>query len=131
MEIFWKAVGGSLIALILGMILEKRSPDAATVLTLLVCCMLLEVALRFLSPIIDFYHTLSSLGGLDRDNMEILMKATALGLISQISSMLCADAGNSALGKGIEIVAVCAILWISLPLLSSLVELIGDVVGQL
>ena len=131
MEIFWKAVGGSLIALILGMILEKRSPDAATVLTLLVCCMLLGVAMRFLSPIIDFYHTLSSLGGLDRDNMEILMKATALGLISQISSMLCADAGNSALGKGIEIVAVCAILWISLPLLSSLVELIGDVVGQL
>ena len=131
MEIFWKAVGGSLIALILGMILEKRSHDAAIVLTLLVCCMLLGVALRFLSPIIDFYHTLSSLGGLDRDNMEILMKATALGLISQISSMLCADAGNSALGKGIEIVAVCAILWISLPLLSSLVELIGDVVGQL
>ena len=131
MEIFWKAVGGSLIALILGMILEKRSPDAAIVLTLLVCCMLLGVAMRFLSPIIDFYHTLSSLGGLDRDNMEILMKATALGLISQISSMLCADAGNSALGKGIEIVAVCAILWISLPLLSSLVELIGDVVGQL
>lgn len=131
MEIFWKAVGGSLIALILGMILEKRSQDAAIVLTLLVCCMLLGVAMRFLSPIIDFYHTLSSLGGLDRDNMEILMKATALGLISQISSMLCTDAGNSALGKGIEIVAVCAILWISLPLLSRLVELIGDVVGQL
>jgi len=131
MEIFWKTVGASLIALILGMILAKRSPDAATVLTLLVCCMLLGVAVGFLTPIVDYVHTLSSLGGIDRNNLEILMKATALGLISQISAMLCADAGNSALGKGIEIMAVCAILWVSLPLLSELVELISDVVGQL
>ena len=131
MEIFWKSVGASLIALILGMILAKRSPDAATVLTLLVCCMLLGVAVRFLSPIVDYMHTLSSLGNNDRDNLEILMKATALGIISQISAMLCVDAGNSALGKGIEIMAVCAILWVSLPLLSELVELISEVVGQL
>ena len=131
MEIFWKSVGASLIALILGMILAKRSPDAATVLTLLVCCMLLGVAVRFLSPIVDYMHTLSSLGNIDRDNLEILMKATALGIISQISAMLCVDAGNSALGKGIEIMAVCAILWVSLPLLSELVELISEVVGQL
>ena len=131
MEIFWKSVGASLIALILCMILAKRSPDAATVLTLLVCCMLLGVAVRFLSPIVDYMHTLSSLGNIDRDNLEILMKATALGIISQISAMLCVDAGNSALGKGIEIMAVCAILWVSLPLLSELVELIRDVVGQL
>lgn len=131
MDIFWKAVGGSLIALILGMILGKRSPDAATVLTLLVCCMVLGIAISFLSPIVDFCRTLSSMGGLDRDNMEILMKATALGIISQIASMICNDAGNSALGKGIEIMAVCAIMWISLPLLSRLVELISDVVGQL
>ena len=59
------------------------------------------------------------------------MKATALGIISQIASMLCADAGNSALGKGIEIVAVCAILWISLPLLTALTDLIQDTLGQL
>ncbi len=131
MDIFWKAIGGSLIALIFGLVLVKRSPDVAVVLNLLVCCMLIGIAMGFLSPLFTFFQQLADLGGLDRDKLEILMKATALGLISQITSMLCADAGNSALGKGIEIAAVCAIMWTSLPLLSALTELIKDILGQL
>lgn len=131
MDIFWKAIGGSLIALVFGLVLAKRNPDVAVVLNLLVCCMLVGIAMGFLSPLLTFFQQLADLGGLDRDKLEILMKATALGLISQIASMLCADAGNSALGKGIEIAAVCAILWISLPLLSALTELIKDTLGQL
>jgi stage III sporulation protein AD len=131
MSIFWKAVGGSLITLVLGLVLKKRNPDVATVLDLVICCMLLGIAMGFLSPILDFFQQLAQASRLDNDKLEILMKATALGIISQIASMLCADAGNSALGKGIEIVAVCAILWISLPLLTALTDLIQDTLGQL
>lgn len=131
MEVFWKAIGGSIIALVFGLVLEKRNPDVAVVLNLLMCCMLLCVALGFLSPVMDFFRSLSSLGGLDPDNMGILLKAAALGMISQIVSMLCTDAGNSALGKGIEIASVCAIAWISLPLMSALVELIQKIITRL
>ena len=131
MSIFWKAVGGSLIALIVGLVLKKRNSDVGTVLDLLVCCMLLGIAIGFLSPIVDFLHQVAQVSNLDSDKMEILMKATALGIISQIASMVCTDAGNSALGKGIEIVAVCAILWIALPLLSALTDLIQDTLGQI
>ena len=131
MSIFWKAVGGSLIVLIVGLVLKKRNSDVGTVLDLLVCCMLLGIAIGFLSPIVDFLHQVAQVSNLDSDKMEILMKATALGIISQIASMVCTDAGNSALGKGIEIVAVCAILWIALPLLSALTDLIQDTLGQI
>lgn len=131
MSIFWKAVGGSLVTLVLGLVLKKRNADVATVLDLVICCMLLGIAMGFLSPILDFFQQLAQASRLDNEKLEILMKATALGIISQIASMLCADAGNSALGKGIEIVAVCAILWISLPLLTALTDLIQDTLGQL
>lgn len=131
MDVFWKAIGGSFIALIFGLVLAKRNPDIAVVLNLLACCMLLAVALGFLGPVVEFFRQFSTLSGLGPDNMEILMKATALGMVSQIAAMLCADAGNSALGKGIEIIAVCTILWISLPLLNALVELIKEVIAEL
>ena len=130
MDIFWKATGGGLVALVLGLVLKKRNPDIATVLDLLVCGVILSIALVFLSPVLEFLNRLAQISGLSGDKMEILMKATALGLISQIASMLCADAGNSALGKGIEIAAACAILWLSLPLLSALMDLIQEALGQ-
>ena len=120
-----------MIALVLSIILEKRNPDAAMVLSLLVCAMLLSSALGFLSPLMNFVQDLISLGALSSDKIQILMKATALGLISQLAGLLCADAGNSALGKGIEIAAVCAILWISLPLMSALMELVQTILGQI
>jgi stage III sporulation protein AD len=131
MDIFWKAIGGSLIALVLGLVLKKRNPDISVLLDFLVCGMLLGIAVVFLSPILDYLKQLAQIGGLDSEKLEILMKATALGILSQIASMLCTDAGNSALGKGIEIAATCAILWISLPLLTALTELIKDTLGQL
>jgi stage III sporulation protein AD len=131
MDIFWKVIGGSLIALVLGLVLKKRNPDVSVLLDLLVCGMLLAIAMVFLSPILDYLKQLAQIGGLDSEKLEILMKATALGLLSQIASMLCTDAGNSALGKGIEIAAACAILWISLPLLTALTDLIKDTLGQL
>jgi uncharacterized membrane protein (GlpM family) len=99
MDIFWKAIGGSLVALVIGLVLKKRNADISAVFDLLVCCMILGVALGFLSPLLDFFRQLAQIGGLDSDNLEILMKATALGIVSQIAAMLCADAGNSALGK--------------------------------
>ena len=131
MDIFWKAIGGSLVALVIGLVLKKRNADISAVFDLLVCCMILGVALVFLSPLLDFFRQLAQIGGLDSDNLEILMKATALGIVSQIAAMLCTDAGNSALGKAIEIAGACGILWISLPLLSALTELINDTLGQL
>ena len=131
MDIFWKAIGASLVALVFGLVLKKRNPDVSAVFDMLVCGMLLGLALGFLDPVLDFLRQLSEIGGLDSEKLEILMKATALGIVSQIASMLCSDAGNSALGKGIEFAAVCAILWISLPLLSALMNLISDTIGQL
>ena len=131
MDIIWKVIGGSVVALVFGVILGKRNPDAAVVLNLLVCAMLLSAALGFLYPLLDFVRNLISYGELNSDKIQILMKATALGLISQVAGLLCADTGNSALGKGIEIAAVCAILWISLPLMSALMEIVQTILEQI
>lgn len=131
MDIIWKAIGGTLIAVVLGLVLGKRSPDISVVLSLCVCCMLLLSAMYFLKPVVTLIEQLGTLSGVNSDIMEILTKAVALSLVSQIAAMLCADAGNSALGKGIEIAAVCAILWTAIPLFSGLIQLVKDIITKL
>ena len=58
MHIFWKAVGGTLVASVFGMVLSKRNPDMGILLNLAVSTMLLLLGLGFLGPVLDFFRTL-------------------------------------------------------------------------
>ena len=131
MDIFWKAIGGTLVATVFSLVLSKRNPDMGILLNLAVSTMLLLLGLGFLRPVLDFFRTLETVGALDPEKMGILTKAAGLGMVTQLASMLCQDAGNSALGKGLEMLGASAVLWVSLPLFSGLLELIQNILEHI
>lgn len=126
MDIFIKSAAAVLIALILGTMLAKQSKDIMLLLTICVCGMVLIVAVRQLTPVISFLEKLKSVGQLDRNMVEILLKVMGIGLLGEITSTLCSDGGNVAMGKTVQLLASCVILLISLPLFDTLLELIED-----
>ena len=85
------------------------------------------IALRYLEPVLDLFDTLREIGGLNNELVQILLKVLGVSLISQISCMICNDAGNSALAKSLQILTAAVILWLSLPLYNGLLELIKEV----
>lgn len=88
------------------------------------------LAMSYLSPVIDFLRTLETLGSLDSDLVEILMKAVGIGILAEISAMVCTDAGNASLGKAVQLLGTAVILWLSLPLFKALVELLQSILGE-
>ena len=48
-----------------------------------------------------------------------------------LAGLLCADAGESALGKALQILSNAAILWLSLPLFRQIIGLIGEVLAEI
>lgn len=130
MELFWKGIGGVLIAVILGLALGKNGKETGLLLTLGVCCMVAVGALSYLSPVINFVRQLQSLGQLDSQMLGILLKAVGIGLIGEIASLICIDAGNAALGKTLQLLTSSVILWLSLPLMSQLLELLQEILGE-
>ena len=128
---FIKAVAGILITVVLCLTLAKQGRDISLLLSVFVCCAVIAVALTYLKPVIDFIRRLQTLGQLDGDMMEILLKAVGIGLLAEITGLMCADAGNASLGKGLQILASCVILWISIPMLESLLELIDNLLGAI
>jgi len=131
MDMFIKAVAGILITVVLCLTLAKQGRDISLLLSVFVCCAVIAVALTYLKPVIDFIRRLQTLGQLDGDMMEILLKAVGIGLLAEITGLMCADAGNASLGKGLQILASCVILWISIPMLESLLELIDNLLGAI
>lgn len=124
MDTFIKATAGVLITLILCLVLAKQGKDLSILLVLLVSCMVLSTALTYLQPVLDFFDRLTVIGKLNTELIGILLKAVGIGLLAEIAGLICADAGNSALGKTLQIMASAVILALSVPIFTQLLELI-------
>ncbi len=130
MTAFWQVLGGVLIAVVLALILHQQGKDMALILSIAMCCMVLIAAMAYLKPVIAFIRELQSIGKLDNDMVRIMLKAVGIGLTAEIASLICTDAGNGALGKTVQILASAVILWLGLPLMQALMDMIQQMMGE-
>ncbi len=124
MSDFWKAVAVVLVAVILGVFLQQQRKEIGLLLIILVCAMVSILAVSYLKPVISFLQKLQGLGNLDPQMLSIMLKATGIGLITQISSAICQDSGNGTLAKGLQILGSSVVVWMSLPLWEELIALL-------
>ncbi len=129
MDIFIKAAAGVLIAVVVSLILSREGKDFSILLVICVSFMVGVTALSYVEKILEFIRSLESVGNLNSQLLAILFKSVGIGLICEITTMICADSGNSALGKMIQILSTVVILWLCIPLFSKLLELIQQVLG--
>lgn len=130
MDLFLQATAAVLLAVILFLVLNPHSKELGLLLTVAVCCMVVAAAGQFIQPVVGFLDTLQQVGNLDSAYLGILLKVVGIGFLSEVAALVCADAGNATLGKTLQMLATCVILWLSIPLLGSLLELIQDVLGE-
>ena len=131
MNDFFQITGGVLVAVVLGLTLSKYGKDFSVILILLVSCMVMAAMVAYLEPILEFVGELLSLSELQNDLLKPVLKATAIGVVAEIASLICTDSGNSALGKSIQLLAVAVILWLALPLLRTLLVLMQRMLGNI
>ena len=131
MDVYLKAIAGVLIAVILGVCVSKYNKDISLLLSITVCSMVAFVAASFLQPITEFIKSLQSLGNLNLEIVGIILKAVGVGILSEVTCMICADSGNNALAKVIQLLSSIVILWLMLPLLTMLLSLTEEILGEL
>ena len=123
MEIFLKTTACILITVLLGILLGKQDKNYVILLSLAACAMTLMAAGTYLRTILDFFSKLIQIGQLSNDLLGLLLKITGIGLLSEIACFVCVDAGNKALEKTLQIMTVMVILWLALPLLEELLQM--------
>lgn len=131
MDIFFKVIAGVLITSVLCMVLSRQGKEISVLLVILVCCMIATIAMQYLESVIDFFRELQSLTRLDSQLLQILLKVVGISLIGELATLICNDAGNAALGKALQMLSGILVLWLSLPLLRSLLSLINGILGEL
>lgn len=122
-----KAAAGALITAMLGIILQKQGKEYAIVLAVAVCSMGACLALTYIKPVISFLEELRTIANLDGDILKILLKAVGIGLVGEIAGSICVDSGNASLAKMLQLLSAAVILWLSLPILQQVMDLIEEV----
>ena len=131
MAIFWKAAAAALITVILGLALGNQEKDIGAILSMAVCCMITVSALIYLEPVLDFLRELESVGDLQGDFLGILLKILGIGLVAEIASAVCNDAGNGSLGKTIHMLGSAVILYLSLPVFRGLIDMLSRILEEI
>lgn len=127
MEGFLQATGVVMIGILLSQILSGWNKSWAAVLSLGVCAMVLLLGMHYLEPVVAFLQELESLGNLQTDLIKILLKTAGIGILTEITSLLCADTGNASMAQSLRILSACVILRLSLPVFQALLNLIREI----
>lgn len=127
MDNFIKAAAVVLVTVVMCLILSKQGKDYSAVLVICVSCMIAVVAMGYIQNILAFINKLISAGNLNQDLIEILYKTVGIGFLTEITSMICTDAGNTALAKSIQFLSSAVILWLCIPLFTQLLDLVEGV----
>lgn len=131
MDIFLKATAGVIMAVVVSLILSKNGKDYGILLIICVCSMVCLAAFSYIERIIDFIREIQQLGNISSNFIEVLLKAAGIGLLTEITVMICNDSGNTALGKVVHMLSTAVILWLCIPLFTKMMDLVSSVLNNI
>ena len=123
MQNFLQVAVLGLLTVIFTSLLRKNNKELAVVLSLAACLIIGVILIQLAKPLVEFMEKLRALSGLDKALLLPLVKTVGIGLLSQVSSGVCADAGENAIAKLIEVCGGILSLYVALPLLEAVLEM--------
>ena len=129
MEAAGKIAALALVAAVLCVLIRDHQKPVSLLLSLAACVGMIVLCAAFLEPIIAVLNKLVGLSGIADEIVSPMLKVAGIGLLTQISSGICVDAGEHALGKTVELTGSILALYASLPLLLAALELVEKMTG--
>ena len=119
-----KIIGIGLLALIIIILLKQYRPEFAIYISLLTGVLILLLVMDKLTGIINLLQTLVNKTSINSKFLTLLIKITGIAFLSEFAVSICKDSGEAAIASKIEIGTKIIIISMSIPIISSLLEII-------
>lgn len=119
-----KIIGIALIALVIIILIKQYKPEFAIYISLLTGVLILILVMDELTGIVNLLQTMTSKASINSTFLVILIKITGIAFLSEFAVSICKDAGEGAIASKIEIGSKIIIISMSIPIISSLLEII-------
>lgn len=119
-----KIIGIALIALIVIILLKQYRPEFAVYISLLTGVLILVLVMDKLTGIVNLLQSLADKTSINGTFLTLLIKITGIAFLSEFAVSICKDSGEGAIASKIEIGSKIIIISMSIPIISSLLEII-------
>lgn len=119
-----KIIGIGLVALIIIILLKQYKPEFAIYISLLSGILILFLVMDKLTGVINLLQSLVNKTSINSTFLSVLIKITGIAFLSEFAVSICKDSGEAAIASKIEIGTKIIIISMSIPIISSLLEII-------
>ena len=102
------------------LLLRRSNPELQVPLAALACAFALYLTMELLAPVRDFLERAAALSGIGDTYLLPVAKCVVIAVMAKGAADLCRDGGQSAVAGAVELGGAAAALYVSLPLLTSL-----------
>ncbi len=117
----------SISGVLLALTLKQTKPEYSFLISMAVCSCIFLYILSKLRTALGYIGQLETLVSMDGVYLDTVLKMLGITYITQFAADVCRDAGYQAVSGQIELFAKVAVLFLSFPVLTALVQTIGEV----
>lgn len=122
-----KIIGIGFMALVIIIILKQYKPEFAIYVSIIAGILILFLTIDKITGIINLLQSISDKTYINKNFLNILIKTTGIAVLTEFAVSVCNDSGEKAIASKIEIGSKVIIITMSMPIITSLLELIIEI----
>lgn len=126
MDIF-KILALAILTCIATIIVRQVKPDFASIVAIAGGVVILLFVLNYLGDVLAVFQNIISKTGLSPTLFSTILKIVGIGYLTEFTANLCNDSGNSSLATKVGLAGKIIILFVSLPIITNLIEIIMEI----
>lgn len=126
MDIF-KILALAILTCIATIIVRQIKPDFASIVAIAGGVVILLFVLNYLGDVLAVFQNIINKTGLSPTLFSTILKIVGIGYLTEFTANLCNDSGNSSLATKVGLAGKIIILFVSLPIITNLIEIIMEI----
>jgi len=122
-----KIIGIGLISLIIIIIIKQYRPEFSIYISLTAGILILILIMDKMTSIIDLLSNLSNKTAINNEFLVLLLKITGIAFLTEFAVSICKDSGESAIASKVDMGGKIIIVSMSIPIISSLLETVVQI----
>lgn len=118
-----KIIAIGMIALIVIVVIKQYRPEFAVYISIIAGVLILMLAIEKMGEVVSLIQGISEKAGINGKFLSILLKITGIAILTEFAVSVCKDSGESSIASKIEMGSKVIIISMSVPIISSLLEL--------
>ena len=125
--LIFKVVSIALLVCVISLVLKQYRPDLAMLVSVVGGIVVIMLIVSQFTSIFLWVDQIASKTGTNKQVFGPIVKIIGIGYVAEFAASVCEDSGNKAMSNKIVLAAKIVILVLSMPVLSSLVDIIVGV----